>query len=294
MNWELARVFLSVARAGSMFAAARELGMSQPSVSRAVYDLERSVGQKLFVRHARGVALTPVGEEARAAAERIELGMQSFARAARRKPEVEGTLRLATTEFIGVEVLAPRLHELRELFPKLRLELVLQNTASDLARGEADLALRLFRPKQASLVTKQVAALELGLYASRAYLERKGEPRNFEELLDHELIGFDPKGPMSRLFTALDARLVGERFAIGTDCLSAHVALARGGFGIAGLQRGFARNYQELCRILPALPLPAVEAWLVTHPDLRRAGQVRAAWDWVEAVIREYAGETRR
>src|SRR5690606_35191347 len=98
---------------------------------------------------------------------------------------VEGSLRLATTEFLGVEVLAPRLHEMRELFPRLRLELVLQNTAADLTRGEADVAIRLFRPQQPELVTRRVARLSVGMYASDDYVARRGCPNDLTELFAH-------------------------------------------------------------------------------------------------------------
>jgi len=289
LDWESARVLLAVVRGGSMMAAARALAMSQPTVSRMVQQLEHSCGQPLFIRHARGVRLSRVGAELLVHAERAEIAMASFERVARRKAEIDGVLRLTTSEFLGVEVLAPRLHELRELYPRLRLELLLQNVASDLTRGDADLALRLFRPSQPELVIKAVGHLELGLYASRAYLERRGSPENFDGLLCHDLIGFDPRGPMHALYERFDPRLVSERFALGTDCLSAQVALARGGFGIAGLQAGFARKYPELVRVLPELPMPRAEAWLVTHEDLRESGPVRAGFEWLERVMADYA-----
>jgi DNA-binding transcriptional LysR family regulator len=287
-DWENACVFLAVARTGSMLAGARALGMSQPSVTRAIRGLEQTAGQRLFVRHARGVRLTPTGEVLRAHAERAELSLQHFQRIARSKAEVEGVLRIATTEFLGVEVIAPRLHELRELFPRLRLELVLQNTASDLTRGDADVALRLFRTQKPELVTRLVAHLKLGLYASRSYIERRGAPATFDDLFSHELIGYDSRGPMAQLYAQLDPRFQANAFAVGTDCLSAHVALARCGFGIAGLQVGFAQHYPELVRILPELPLPPAEAWLVTHEDLKSSGHVRAAFDWLTRVMRDY------
>jgi DNA-binding transcriptional LysR family regulator len=293
-DWASASVFLAVARSGSMLAGAKALGMSQPSVSRAIQHLEDGAGQRLFVRHARGVRLTPVGEALRLHVERAESSLHHFQRVARGKATVEGTLRIATTEFLGVEVFAPRLHELRELFPRLRLELVLENTASDLTRGEADVAVRLFRTQKPELVTRLVAHLELGMYASHDYVARRGAPETFDELFEHELIGYDPRGPMAGLYAQLDPRFAPSAFAVGTDCLSAQVALARGGFGIAALQVGFAQRYEELVRVLPELPLPRAEAWLVTHEDLKTSGHVRAAFDWLERVMVDYEATTAR
>lgn len=298
-DWAGAAVFLAVARAGSMLGGAQSVGMSQPSVTRVIRALEESAGQRLFVRHARGVRLTHVGEALLVHVERAEDSLRHFQRVARGKAAVEGSLRIATTEFLGVEVLAPRLQELRELFPRLRLELVLQNTASDLTRGDADVAVRLFRPKQPELVTRRVATLGLGMYASQDYVARRGAPHSMDELLEHELIGYDPRGPMAGLYAQLDARLSPTAFAAGTDCLSAQVALARGGFGIAALQVGFAQRYPELVQVLTELPLPRADAWLVTHEDLKDSGHVRAAFDWLERVMVEYeqsenAGAERR
>jgi DNA-binding transcriptional LysR family regulator len=211
---------------------------------------------------------------------------------------VDGCLRIATTEFIGVEVLGPRLGELRELYPKLRLELVLQNLASDLSRGDADIAVRLFQPKQPALVTKWVTQLALGFFASQDYLARRGVPQSFEELLGHELIGYDPRGPFAQAGKALDPRLVPTCFAAGTDCLSAQVVLARFGFGIACLQVGFTKRYPELIRVFPEMPMPFADVWLVTHEDLRASGHVRAGFEWVEQVLLDYgklnAGDTQK
>jgi DNA-binding transcriptional LysR family regulator len=292
-DWASACVFLAVARAGSMLAAAKTLARSQPSISRVIHRLEEQSGQRLFVRHARGVRLTHVGEALLAHAERADASLRHFERIARGKAGVEGTLRIATTEFLGVEVLAPRLRELRDQFPRLRLEPVLQNTASDLTRGEADVAVRLFRTRKRELVTRRVARLELGMYASHDYIARRGAPRSFEDLFQHELIGYDSRGPMVGLYAQLDPRLGPKAFAVGSDCLSAQVALARGGFGIAALQVGFAQNYKELVRVLPDLPLPPAEAWLVTHEDLKKSGHVRAAFDWLERVLRDYEASVR-
>jgi DNA-binding transcriptional LysR family regulator len=290
MDWESARVFLAVARAGSMLAGAKLLRLSQPSVTRVIQGLEEAAGQRLFVRHARGIRLTQLGESLRVLAERAEVELANFQRVAQALPQVEGVLRIATTEFIGVEVLAPRLHELREAYPRLRFELVLQNSASDLLRGDADIAVRLFRPREGALVTKLVTRLELGFYAAERYIERRGAPHTLDDIGGHDLIGYDPRGPMASSVTQLDARLAPSAFALGTDCLSAHVALARHGFGIAGMQVGFAQRYAELRRVLLGVALPEVEVWLVTHEDLRASGRVRAGVDWLERVLVEYAG----
>jgi DNA-binding transcriptional LysR family regulator len=102
------------------------------------------------------------------------------------------------------------------------------------------------------------------------------------------LVGYDPRGSMAASIAQFDARLSPSAFAVGTDCLSAQVALARAGFGAALLQQGFAMRYPELRRVFKGSPLPEAEVWLVTHEDLRASGRVRVGVDWLEGVLVEY------
>ncbi|MEZ4363485.1 MAG: LysR family transcriptional regulator [Kofleriaceae bacterium] len=289
MTWEAARVLLAVARGGSMVRAARSLERSQPSVSRVIAELERTLGQPVFARHARGVRPTALGALLVEAAERVDSAMQGFERAARGAGAARGTVRVAASEFIGTEVIVPRLHELRDAFPGLAVELVLDNRASDLTRGEADVAVRMFRPGQPELITRRVARLELALYASADYLQRRGAPRTIEELLQHDLIGFDPRGAFAVGFTRIDARLAPEVFSLRSDSLTVHLVAARHGAGIAVLQRQLAWRYPELRELETSLQVPPLEVWLATHRELRRSKVVRVASEWLDAILREYS-----
>jgi molybdate transport repressor ModE-like protein len=291
LDWTSARVFLAVARTGSLTAAGRRLGLSQPTVSRHLQALEENLGARLLVRHARGVRLTDQARELVAAAEQIERAMDGFARVASGAREsIAGTVRLAASEIVGVEVLAPRLAELRERHPGLEIELVLANTPSDLARGDAAIAVRLYRPQESELVSKLVGSAQLAFVASRGYLDRCGTPCSLSALLEHELIGFDSRGPMARLFESVDPRLTADRFTIRTDSLTAQLAAARAGCGVAAAQVSIAERYPELVAIELPEAAPAAPFWLTSHTDLRRAAHVRAVWEWCERVLREYLG----
>jgi molybdate transport repressor ModE-like protein len=289
LEWTSARVFLAVARTGSLTAAARRLGLSQPTVSRHLQALEETLGARLLIRHARGVRLTDRARELVAAAEEVERAMDGFARlAAGVRETIAGTVRLAASEIVGVEVLAPRLGELRDRHPGVEVELVLGNTPSDLSRGDAALAVRLYRPQETALITKLIGSVQLGFFASRGYLERRGRPSSLAALLEHELIGFDSRGPMARLFEAVDPRLTAERFTLRTDSLTAQLAAARAGCGIVATQVPIAARYPELIAIELAETAPAAPFWLTTHLDLRQATHLRAVWDWCEQVLRDY------
>lgn len=290
MSWDLAKVVLALSRTGSMSAAAAQLELSQPSVSRIVAELEERLGQPLFVRHARGVRATALGQLLVEAAAGVEASMQGFERLARGASAARGTVRLAATEVIGTEVILPRLRELRASCPKLAVELVLDNRVSDLARGEADLAVRMARPRQPELVTRQVASLELGFYASVDYVHRHGHPRTLDELTEHDLIGFDPRGPLAGAVAQLSPRLAAAACSLRSDSLIVHLLAARHGAGIAVLQTQLAQRFPELVRVARQAELPALEVWLAMHRDLRRSGPVRVTYEWLAGVLAQYAG----
>lgn len=289
LSWDVAKVVLALARAGSMSAAAEQLELSQPSVSRILAELEARLGQPLFVRHARGVRTTALGQLLVESAAAVESSMQGFTRLASGASAARGTVRIAATEVIGTEVLLPRLRELRASCPNLSVELVLDNRASDLARGEADLAVRMFRPRQAELVTRHVATLELGFYASTDYVRRRGLPPTLDQLAEHELIGFDPRGPMAEAVERLSPRLAARACSLRSDSLTVHLLAARHGAGIAVLQCQLAQRYPELVRVASEASLPAMEVWLAMHRDLRRSGPVRVAYAWLAKLLAEYA-----
>ncbi len=288
-NWNAVRVFVEVAKTGSMLNAAKTLGTTQPTVSRTIRELEAAVGEGLFIRHARGVRLTPRGQTLFASAEKVAEEMERLTRLAQDGAEVRGRVRIATTEIVGVEVLAPALATLRQRYPALNVELVLQNSLSSFTHGEADVALRLVRPQDPALVTQKIGQIPTGFYASREYLQRRGVPTDMDDALNnHDLIGFDPKGPVADLYSRFDERLRAERFQITSDSLTLHLMCARKGAGLATLQAPIAARYPELVQVLEDLPLPSLEVWLTTHEDLRGAARIRATMKWLRQVLEEY------
>ncbi len=289
MDWTLARTFLAVARTGSLTAAAQRLGASQPTVTRQVQALEQALGMRLFLRHPRGVRLTERALELVPAAERVEQAVTGFERLAVGVRELlEGSVRIAASEIVGTEVLAPALGVLRSTHPGIAVELVLDNLPSDLTRGDADIAIRLFRPRESELIAKLIGSVAIGFYASRTYLERRGMPTSLTAVLEHELIGFDSKGPLAQAFASVDPRFSADRFVVRTDSLAAHLALARAGCGIAAIQVPIARRYPELVAIETGDSLEAVPFWLVAHEDMRRAALNRVVWDWCQGVLQRY------
>lgn len=293
IDWLSIRTFVAVARAGSLSGGARALDLTQPTASRQIQRLEECVGGPLLVRHGRDVRLTARGEKLFESARAVDAAMAALERGVSgARDEPRGDVRVAASEFIGVHVIVPRLRELRGAYPHIGVELVLDNRASDLIAGEADVAVRLFAPEQLDLVTTKIGEVPMGLFASRSYVETHGLPRDFEQLIaEHALVGFDSRGPLARGFEKFDARLTPSAFALRSDSLEAHLMAARSGFGVAALQRPMAARFPELVDVLPGLPAPPLPIWLTMHKDVRTGAPVRVTHDWLAAVLHDYANE---
>ncbi len=287
MQWAWLQTFLRVASLGSLSAAARDLAISQPTASRHIQALEAELQRPLFVRHARGIHLTPAGQALLDEAQGIDTKVEAILR--RRggsEQEPSGSVRVSVNEPIGLHVLVDWLRAMRERFPDIALEMVVDNRASDLTRREADVAVRMFRPRQARLVASRVGEVNLALYAHERYLQRWGVPESRRDLRGHTLIGLDQDPSWAPTLRALGMRA--EDFAIRTDSLALHVEAIRAGAAIGGLHRAFARRHPDLREVLTQVPLPPLEMWVATHEDLKPEPAVRAVYASLVDHLRAY------
>ncbi|HVH35819.1 MAG TPA: LysR substrate-binding domain-containing protein [Tahibacter sp.] len=290
-DWEHYRTFLGVLEHASLSAAARALGLAQPTVGRHVAALEKSLGLSLFTRSPSGLLPTEAALELRRHAE----AMRSHAAALRRTAagsggSIAGSVRVSASEVVGIEVLPPILARLQAEHPRLAVELVLSNRVQDLLQREADIAVRMTPPQQEQLVARKVGEIELGLYAHTDYLQRRGMPQTTAELRAHALIGFDEETPFLR--AAKRWLPVWERaaFALRADSDVAQLALIRAGAGIGICQTALAARDARLVRVLPdqfAIPLPT---WLVMHEDLRQSARCRVTFDALAQGLLAYTG----
>ncbi|MFO0692707.1 MAG: LysR family transcriptional regulator [Polyangiales bacterium] len=285
-DWDAYRVFLAVAERRSFSAAARALGSSQPTVGRAIASLETSLGTRLFLRTPRELVLTPDGERILDDVRRMaEAARDAERRASGGGSAIEGTIRIAVSEGLGGVWLVRRLPELREAHPGLRFELVISNVPVDLARREADLALRLFRPTEPDLVARRVGRLRFGLFASPAYLEAHGSPRKRSDLAKHDLVGFPSRGTMPTIGRWLHRLAPEERFVVTSHSLLAQHEAARAGLGIVSGAEVVLADDPRLRRVLPKLVPPSLEVYLATHVDVRRSPRVSAAYEALAGLI---------
>lgn len=295
LDWGLCRSFLAVASEGSLSAAARMLGMTQPSLGRHVRELEATLGVALFTRSPQGLALTEVGAELVEHARGMAAASAALRRAASgSRQEVRGVVRITCSEVIGGEVLPAMLAGLRRQQPGIVIELSLSDATEDLLRKDADIAVRMLRPSQAALVARRVGAIGLGLFAHRRYLKERGTPRTLADLHQHALIGFDRETPALR---AMRGRVPGGEvyarghFALRTDSPLAQLAALRAGYGIGACQRALARRERQLVPVLPEAFGLDLDTWLVMHEDQRTNRRVRLVYDYLFEALVAYAAE---
>lgn len=279
LDWRLLQVFLVASEAGSLGRAARTLGQSQPTLSRRLAALEAAVGQPLFERSPRGLMLTPAGHALRGPALEMQAQLTRMRAALDRHARtLAGTVRITASDMVSQHLLLPALRGVRQAHPEIQIELAPGDQVADLLRREADIAVRMFRPREPALIARRLADQPVGLYAHRDYLARHG-PVTQDTFTRHHWIGPDQGELMIRGFAAAGHAVTRDFFAIRTD----HSALAwqavREGLGIgAGLQVVAARH-PELVRVLGEIAVPPLACWLVVHRELRGTPRLRTVFD---------------
>lgn len=288
-SWSLYRTFLSVVREGSLSAAARELGLTQPTVGRQVEQLEQQLGVSLFVRGQRGLTPTEAALELVGHAEAMASAAAALERAASGSREaVTGTVRLAASDIVGCEVLPAMLADFRELHPGVGLELAASNRLSNLMVREADIAVRMTRPEQGALIARPMGTVRIGLFAHRRYAERHGLPGSIEALRRHATVGFEQPSRLPPSVTSTGIDLRHEHFDFRTDNDVAQLAAIRAGMGIGGVQLGIAATEPDLVPVLPEQIGFSLEMWLVMHEDTRSVRRVRLLFDFLAETLTAY------
>jgi DNA-binding transcriptional LysR family regulator len=290
-GWDLYRSFLAVLRLGSLSAAGRSLGLTQPTVGRHIALLQQFLaGRVLFTRSQSGLLPTQAAQELRPHAEDMAAAAAAFARTGSADLEqAAGVIRLAAADVVGVEVLPAILSEFRAKFPATVIELSLSNQMADLLRRDADIAVRMVRPRQKALLAKRAGKVALEFHAHRRYLERYGFPERLEDLAQHALIGFDRTLPFANLLKAVPLPVTRDLFAFRCDNDLAQLAALRSGFGIGICQTGIARRDPDLLPLLRKQFKVEMEIWIVMHNDLKRSSRMRLMFDHLATGLAQFA-----
>jgi DNA-binding transcriptional LysR family regulator len=288
LDWEKLRLFDTVAEAGSFTEAARRLHMSQPALSRQVAALEESLGAKLFHRHARGLAMTHEGEQLRAATadmhERIDKAAQAID-ASRDRPT--GTIRLTTTVSFGSTWLARQLGDFLDLYPDISVHLMLTDADLDLAKREADVAIRFHRPFQSELMQRPLAEIRHHLVASPEYIARHGEPQTVADLDHHRLIAYGDAAPdyLKGINWILELGHEGHPRVAALTINNSHGVLqaVEAGAGIAALPTYLIRSSGRVKLVLPHVEGPLFRTFFTYPAELRRSLRIAALRDFLLA-----------
>jgi len=279
LDWSLLQTFLAVAEEGSLSGAARRLGASQPTVGRQVKAAEQQLGVALFQRRARGVALTETGAALVAPARSMAEAAQQIAlTAAGRDTALSGTVRITASMIISSAHLPPIIAGLRRSEPEIEIELVPSDTTSNLLYREADIALRMFRPRQLDLVTLHLGDIALGTFAARSYVARHGLPRRPDEMAAHDVVGFDRDPAILEGFAQMGVPVTRSFFPVRCDDNLVYWELVRAGCGIGFAQREMGLADPDLVEIDLGLPLPTLPVWLTAHEAMRETPRLRRVW----------------
>ncbi len=293
-DWQWFRAFLAVVREGSLSSAARVLGTTQPTMGRQIAALEASLGIKLFARSRDGLSPTEAGMRLIASAEVMAAAVEAAQRSASGEIEEErGTVRITASEVIGGEVLPSILADFHALNPRISVELALSNRTEDLLRGEADIAVRMLRPTQRTLVAKQIGRIDVGLYGHRSYFKGRAMPQQLEDLRQHALIGYDRDQAYARVLERIGVHFTRDIFAFRSDSDLAQLAAMRAGIGIGACQLGIARRDRNLVPVLHAELIFPMDCWLVMHRDLRSSRRIRLLFDHLATRLSAYARSSR-
>lgn len=293
-GWELYRTLLAVVREGSLSGAARALGLTQPTVGRHIDALEAALGSALFTRSQGGLTPTEGALALVPHAEAMESASAALIRAASGDAEeARGTVRLTTSDIIGVEVMPKILASFREAQPKIDVELLLSNRQENLLRRDADIAVRMVRPEQDALIARKIGDIPVLLYAHRRYVERHGLPASIDDFEGHTLIGYDNRPAYIRKLIEEGYPAAQDAFGIRTDNEVAQLALMRAGVGIGGAQMQLAMHNSDLVPVMHnAIRFP-MEMWLVMHEDLKASRRVRLLFDHLTEHLGAYVASAR-
>jgi DNA-binding transcriptional LysR family regulator len=281
-NWALIQSFLAALEHGSLMGAARATGLSQPTLGRHISELEAQLQLVLFERTGRGLQPTAHALELAEAAQAMQDGAARFSRLASGAGQaVQGRVRLSASQPVACFLLPPILARMRLALPDVVVELVVSNSVSNLLMREADMALRMVRPEQSSLVAQQIGQMALRTCASQSYLQRKGTPQEPTDLLAHDLITGDRNSEIEDGFVAMGFPVAALRHGLRTDDLNAQWAAVQAGLGVGFMSEHLIRQAPCVTPILPSIALPVLPVWLTVHRELRTSALMRAVFDFL-------------
>lgn len=285
-DWSLVPSFLAVLEKGSLLAASRDLQLSQPTIGRHVAELESQLSLVLFDRNGRGLLPTEAAYHLAESARIMQSGADQLARNVMGADlGASGTVRITASQPVSCYVLPPLLAQMRLSLPDVQVELVASNEVSNLLRREADIAVRMVQPQQASIIARRVGKVTLRACAHQDYLRRRGVPRQPNDLLAHDLIGGDRNDDTLKGFAAQGLVVGREQFAFRADDLIVVWQAVRAGLGVGFVSEYLIRSDPAVIPVLPKLKIEPLPVWLAVHKEIRTSKRIRAVYDFLADAL---------
>ncbi len=285
-DWNQARAFLATAEAGTLSAAARNLGLTQPTLSRQVAALEEALGVLLFERIGRTLAITPTGldllDHFRAMGEAANAAALA---ASGQSQALAGTVSITASDAFATYFLPDILAHIRQVAPGIEVEVLAANDIRDLQRREADIAIRHARPDQPDLIARLLRQSTAHFYAAQSYLDQHGLPTNAQDLAQATFIGFAPVDRLILVLNACGLTLTRQNFKLITDNGVVAGELIKRGLGIGVMPKEFAARVPGLTCILPDLVSVPVPFWLTTHREVLTSRRIRVVFDLLAKAL---------
>ncbi|MBC3910223.1 LysR family transcriptional regulator [Undibacterium umbellatum] len=294
-DWNLIRSFVAVVEHGSLTRAAEAMGLSQPTLSRQIAELESSLGAALFERVARGLKLTPTGENLVEPARYMMAAARSLGMAAAtQNHDMHGTVRITASEMVSAFVLPALLRQLAQLHPEIQIELVASNQISNLLEREADIAIRMVRPAQSALIARHLTDWPIAIYAHRDYLAELPSRPEHEQVTSLAMmqrfrwLGLDQSEQFISGFRAAGLQIDRSFFDFRCDNYLVNWHALQQGLGVGITMRWLAERSPDLEQILVEQDLPSLPVWLTTHRELKSSKRIRTVFDFLAEGLQHH------
>lgn len=270
LDWSLIRSFIALIDTGNLQAAARRVNSSQPTVGRHIALLEQQIGKRLFDRRARQLIPTETALLIAQYARNMENNAFAIDRVLKGIPATTPKkITITTPQGVAWGYLPAILPSLHACYPEVLFSVCASNRVMNLSRGEADIAIRMFRPEQDALIVRRVGHIKLGIYAHKNYAKRRMLPQSVEDLVQHHLISFDTRYAKTKFCQLLNCKEDELVVRFQSDDFYVQVQMLMQGLGLMLMPDSFACTDGNLVRCLPGVEIDPLDVWLIMHEDLR-------------------------
>ncbi|WP_299208621.1 LysR family transcriptional regulator [uncultured Tateyamaria sp.] len=287
-DWTHLRAFLATAETGSLSAAARQLGLAQPTIGRQVSALEDALRLTLFERTSRSMTLTDAGRDLLIEARKMgDAAARITVMAQGRTQGLDGIIRVTASDMMSAYVLPDTLLKLRDLAPRLRVDVIAANDIRDILKREADIAIRHVRPTEADLIARKIGDSSAHLYASKSYVAARGSPKTVEDLKEHDFISMADDDAFVAAMEEYGIPVSRANLRSGSTSGITTWELLRKGFGIFPMSDHIGDQFDDAVRLLDGITDLSFPVWLVTHRELHTSKRIRLVFDLLAEMLSE-------